>query len=267
MRLPDFLIIGGMRCGTTSLFELLRSQKSIYLPEKKELHFFDGRVPELSTTQAYAALFAPALETQCCGEATPDYLTTAGCDTAIHDLLPEAKLIVILRDPVARAWSHYQFSCFHHVEAEPLKRALLLEEERLATATAHSDIFFSYQQRGRYIEHLRRYEALFSRSRIHVVLLDELVKNTAQVLSRIMSFLDCEIDTDPDISQLPSLNRTSVYRAVAESSEPKGFWKRLQMGRLRKADRPPYRERTYLRRYFAPYNRELEMWLGRPLPW
>lgn len=267
MRLPDFLIIGGMRCGTTSLFELLRNQGAVFLPGTKELHFFDRRNPDLPDKKAYATLFERARAGQKRGEATPDYLTTPGCAVNIHALVPDARLIVVLRDPVERAWSHYQFSRFHKVETEPLDVALEAEDERLAMATDHSDIFFSYQQRGRYLEHIRLYESLFGREQIHVTLLDELVRDTRRALAQIMLFLDADFDQARTVDELPSVNRTSAYRALAKARGLTGIRNRLKSVLPDRAATLSAGDRARLSRYFKPYNRDLEDWMGRSLPW
>ena len=271
MRFPDFLVIGGMRCGTTSLFELLRQQPDIYLPEKKELHYFDRRNPQLTNDAQYKAVFASARADQVCGEVTPDYLTTANCAEAIHALLPRVKLIVVLRDPVDRAWSHYQFSRFHKVETEILERALDLEEERLALATDHTDIFFSYQQRGRYIEHLLRYESLFGRAQMHVIFLNDLLTSTGDTVEKMMRFLGCDVAQAGSINEFPSVNRISGYQALelelTQGKERRGVLQRLRTSMTRKPPKMPVKARERLQQYFQPYDLQLEKWLVRPLAW
>ena len=270
MRFPDFLVIGGMRCGTTSLYELLRQQSGIYLPEKKELHFFDRRNPQLDRDERYAEVFAPARDDQLCGEVTPDYLTTMDCDQAIHALIPEVKLIAVLRDPVARVWSHYQFSRFHKVETEGLGKALDLEEERLALATDHTDIFFSYQQRGRYIEHLLRYESLFGREQMHVMFLDDLRTNTHETVAKMLRFLGGDELQLSDVGAFPSVNRITAYQALedlAQGKQGRSLWQRLRAGVSRKPVTMPPEVHERLQQYFQPYNQDLERWMGRPLAW
>lgn len=76
-RLPDFVCIGGMRCGSTTLWEMLRRHRGIFLPETKELHYFDreGRRDGIDDEASYRACFAGAASGQVCGECTPSYLT------------------------------------------------------------------------------------------------------------------------------------------------------------------------------------------------
>jgi hypothetical protein len=274
MKLPDFLIIGGMRCGTTSLADLLRGQRKIYLPAVKEIHFFDKRNPDIGTSvHRYSQLFRDTPPGTICGEVTPDYLSTKDCDQFIKQVIPEIKLVTLLRDPVERTWSHYQFSCFHKVESEEFRDALALEPERLEIQSDHTDIFFSYLQRSRYLEHLIRFEQLFGRGQIHVLFLDELVSDPKHTLSRLFQFLGCEKER-ADAIQLPHANRIDdFYRA--KPFRPHGrslsLLTRLvhRLG-FQNADRPPVlsnENRRYLREYFRSHDADLEGWLGRPLPW
>lgn len=274
MRLPDFLIIGGMRCGTTSLAELLRNQTGIYLPHVKEVHFFDKRNPDVGTSvHKYAQLFSAAPPGAMCGEATPDYLSTNDCDDAIKQIIPEVKLVALLRDPVERTWSHYQFSCFHKVESEEFRDALVLEPERLKIQSDHTDIFFSYLQRSRYLEHLLRFERLFGRDQIHTLFLDDLVRDTSEALLRLFQFLGCERNPSGTMA-LPHANRIDDYYP-AQPRRSDGRRAHL-LKRLVRRFRSPYpgrrpvlsdEDRRYLREYFARHDVDLERWLGTPLPW
>ena len=281
LRLPDFLIIGGMRCGTTSLHELLRMQPALYFPENKESHFFDRRNPDLGVSiERYMDLFSDCPAESFCGEATPDYLTTEGCDELIHSVLPEAKLIVILRDPVERTWSHYLFSVLNKVETMGFQSALDAEAERLTVKSDHTDIFFSYLQRSRYIEHLERFESLFGNDRLKIVFFEDLVKKPQQVLMQLLDFLD--VSFIDEFVELPHLNEMSK---LYEESIPKEPVQTSRLSRLMvrlsgKTDQEPkYKkveckkeeladsDREYLQSYFSEYNAKLEKYVDRPLPW
>lgn len=256
MRLPDFLIIGGMRCGTTSLHSLLREHPKLCFPPKKEIHFFDKRNSELGTSvQRYAALFAACPGDCLCGEATPDYLTTEGCDRFIHDVAPRAKLIILLRNPIDRAWSHYLFSEFKQVETLDFRAALDQETERLQIKSNHSDIFFSYLQRGRYLEHITRFEALFGHEQLKVLFFEELIMNTRLVLDDLLQFLG--LSDSSMLGKVPHLNKIVNSR---------GILNRI-FSRFTSPPVMPDPDRQYLRSYFADPNERLASWLDRALPW
>jgi len=102
-RLPDFLVIGGMRCGSTTLHKVLSAHPRLFLPKQKELHFFDSYNPDLAENLgAYQQVFRPEQPNQLCGEVTPDYLTTPQAFDNISQTLRQPKIIVILRDPIER---------------------------------------------------------------------------------------------------------------------------------------------------------------------
>lgn len=275
LRFPDFLIIGGMRCGTTSLHELLRKQPPLCFPAKKEVHFFDKRNPDFGTSlEGYQNLFADCPKQKLCGEATPDYLSSAGCDQFIHEVVPDAKLIAILREPVERTWSHYLFSVLHKVETRDLMSALNEETERLKIQSNHTDIFFSYLQRSRYLEHLARFEALFGRDRLKVVFFEELLHDPRLVLVDLLSFLG--VSTTSVSVELPHLNRMSNLNRVVSRQQAGAnratntlgkVLSRLRLDYLKRKRKLSLSDRKYLQSYFSEHNARLEAWLGRPLPW
>lgn len=256
MKLPDFLIIGGMRCGTTSLHEMMRGHPNLCFPSKKEVHFFDKRNSQLGVSvQEYGTLFTPCSVDKLCGEATPDYLSTEGCDRFICEVIPSVKLIIILRNPVDRAWSHYLFSEYKKVETLEFRAALNTEEERLKIKSDHSDIFFSYLQRSLYIEHILRFETLFGRAQIKILFLEELIQNTRRVLADVFYFLGL-MDT-PSLAKAPHLNRTLKSRGVLKMAFP--------MFASSAVISSP--DRQYLKSYFKEHDERLASWLGRKLPW
>ena len=262
-----------MRCGTTSLHELLRKQPSLWFPEKKEVHFFDKRNPDFGTSvDGYKHLFAGCPADRLCGETTPDYLSSEGCDEFIHEVIPGAKLVVILRDPVERTWSHYLFSVLHKVESLDLRAALQEEPGRLKVKSDHTDIFFSYLQRSQYVEHLKRFASLFGRDGLKVLFFEELLSDPRQVLLEVLSFLG--LSTEPTLVELPHLNKMSaLYRVVAGqralANKRTNILNRV-LSRFTFAtvqQKLSSSDQEYLRSYFYEYNVRLEEWLGHPLPW
>jgi len=271
-----------MRCGTTSLHELLRMQSSLCFPENKELHFFDKRNPDLGiSVEEYMNLFSGCSADVLCGEATPDYLSTEGCDEFIYNVAPEAKLIIILRDPVERTWSHYLFSVLHKVEDLDFKSALNAEAERLKIKSDHTDIFFSYLQRSRYVEHLTRFESLFGGDQLKVLFFEDLVQDPQRVLLDLLNFLG--VPSADELIDLPHLNKMSNLYEESVPKQPVKKTSRLNrlltrfMGKPehetqykkveRKKEEMAASDRVYLEAYFSEHNAKLETWLGRPLPW
>lgn len=295
VKFPNFLIIGGMRCGSTTLANILNAHGSVYVPEDKELHYFDLRNPAITTDVDYRRYFQGVGTFRYVGEATPDYLSTTGCARRIFDQLPEVKLIIILRDPVRRAWSHYRFSVACGFEIEPFDEALRLEAERLAHPIHEHDIYFSYQQRGRYIEHIDTYLGWFRPEQIHIVILEELVAEPEKTVAKLFEFL--KLDDNPHWrSALRITNQASLIDLAPQKGSPVsagplfkfnlvtsrllsspllGFmpqsvrdhaYRRIE-SRLGHEELPERRSRDALRDYFTPFNQALMRYLGRQLPW
>lgn len=293
-RKPDFIVPGEMRCGTTTLWSLLSQHPKVFSPEHKELHFFssynpllrDGSLDEAARAD-YFRRFAEARADQVCGEATPTYLFDAGACARMATLLPDLRLVVMLRDPVARAWSHYWHQVRRGRETLGFEEALAAEEERVRTGDARRRAWFSYRLRGRYVEHLERYERAFSREQILVIFLEELRRDPAAVLARVWEHLGLAAPEAPLRAETPHANRadfprwprldarTRALRAWADRRGPAGLVRAIELlGRATRslrvysgAPRMSESARRDLRRSFAESDRRLADWLGRPPPW
>ncbi|MCC6222816.1 MAG: sulfotransferase [Thermoleophilia bacterium] len=285
-RLPDFLCIGAMRCGTTTLWELLDRNDRIFVPATKELHFFDDRDGRFATgLEEYAQHFAGAPASSRCGESSPSYLFVPGTAERIHSVLPDVKLIAILRDPVARAWSHYWFNVRRGREHLGFEEALAREAERTSAPDSRAQRWFAYVGRGRYLEQLRRYEAVFARERLLVLLLDDLIGDPAGVVASALAHVGVDSGIAPT-SIPPERNRALRPRSMrlhllgvraarwgagrrpAEARLARGaagLVNRLNLTRSMPRMAPG--TRSALAAAFSEANAELAAWLGRPLPW
>src|SRR4051812_47155826 len=106
-RLPDYLIIGAPRSGTTALSKYLAAHPDVFLSNPKELDFFDRQEPTPDALAAYARHFAGATADEVAGEATPTYLHSPAAVARMAQTVPDARLVAILRNPIDRAYSHY----------------------------------------------------------------------------------------------------------------------------------------------------------------
>ena len=174
-RLPDFLIIGAARAGTTALHSYLRQAPDVFMPDAKEPNFFayEGQTlavkgpgagfinNSLTRLEDYAALFAGAPDGAICGEASPLYLYEPTAPGNIHRHIPDARLVAILRNPVEQAFSHFLYASRLSVETlDSFTDALGREAERRAQGWQP---LFGYSAFPRYGEQLARYFALFPR--------------------------------------------------------------------------------------------------------
>jgi hypothetical protein len=174
-RLPDFLVIGAARAGTTALHGVLRQHPDIFMPAHKEPNFFAYEGDALTCQgpgadyinnsvvdrDTYAALFADAPADARLGEASPLYLYSEKAPARIKHHVPTAKMVVILRNPVEQAYSHFMYATKQCIETEAdFEKALHLENERLA---AGWQPLFGYSSFPRYAEQLTRYFDQFPR--------------------------------------------------------------------------------------------------------
>lgn len=192
---PDkvgFMIAGTQRGGTTTLYEYLRRHPEICMPEKKELHFFDDEGLWRSPPPAYEryrAEFTVEPSHRVLGDATPIYMYWEPALPRIRDYNAAMKLILILRNPITRAYSHWNHE--HRGGREPLlfHDALLAERARTEQARPAQLRHSSYVQRGMYTGQLARVWAHFPVEQTLVLKTDDLRTSLADVFARIASFL------------------------------------------------------------------------------
>jgi hypothetical protein len=205
--LPDFVILGAQRAGTTSLFRYLCQHPSVVGSSVKEVHYFDNNVPKgqawyrshFPTNAFMRATEARSGSPVVTGEASPYYLFHPAVPRRIAEELPQARFIVLLRDPVDRLVSHHRHELELGFESEPLERALELEPRRLegqeefllsdpaARSFAHQH--HSYLARGRYAEQLERWFGEIERERFLIVISERFFADPAGTFHEVERFL------------------------------------------------------------------------------
>jgi hypothetical protein len=200
-RLPQFLCVGTQKGGTTTLHALLSGHPQVFLPQEKELHFFSSH--HGSGPRWYSNHFLAACPGQVRGEITPYYLFHPEAPRRIQALLPQARLIVLLRDPVARTLSQYFHSYRLGLETLDLEAALRAESVRLMGSPvclaadngrhpSHQE--HSYLARSRYEQQLPRYMERFSANQLLLLRSEDLFQQPAMVWRQLLLFLslDCQ---------------------------------------------------------------------------
>ena len=193
----EFVIVGVQKGGTSALSAFLDAHPDVCMARGKEAHVFDD--PAFSDAwlaeevdRRYAALFAHAVAGQSCGEATPIYCYWPQIAPRLHRYRPQLKLIMILRDPVDRAVSHYQMTRSRGQERLPLWLALLLEPTRLRRKDASRSAAWrvhSYCDRGHYAEQISNLRRYFPDEQLLVIDNAELMSAHAATLSKVFAFL------------------------------------------------------------------------------
>lgn len=243
-RLPGLIVPGAMKAGTTTLFRLLAGHPQLAAAARKEVHYFDHR--HRRGPGWYARQFDPArVPPGIAFEASPYYMFEPRVPARVRALVPDVKLVFLLRDPVARAFSHYQNS--RRLGREPLgfEAALEAEEGRLAGEEdrMHADPDYvswshrvhSYAGRGVYVDQLLHWRRHFPAAQMLVVDAGRLFSDPRGVVAEVEAF----VGLDP-----------WQPREVTASNE----------GGYRERMRPATRAR--LEAFFAPHERRLEGLVG-----
>lgn len=197
LRKPDFIIGGGARCATTWLHHTLDLHPGVHMaqpfvPEPK--FFYVDEVFQRGVDYYYRTWFAGVPEGLAAGEKSTAYLESPVVPARMHAVLPEIKLVFILRNPVYRAFSNYLWSVTNGKETEDFTTALALEDERERTLPkalryARPHAYFS---RGLYADFLERYFSLFPRDRILCLKYEDIAENPQGPLRAVHEFLGVE---------------------------------------------------------------------------
>ena len=203
MTLPNFLVIGAHKCGTTSLYQYLAQHPEVFVSPVKEANYFwwEGQAEDrfsAKTRGEYERLFEGVKGEKAIGEASPQYLNNENSAERIRRELPGAKLVVSLRNPADRAYSHYLSLLRNGYETRPAVQAL--QPESLCV------------QHGFYYPRLLRYYERFPRERIHVILFDDLVSDSPAIMRRLFEFLG--VDTAAPIDTKIIHNRARAPRSA-----------------------------------------------------
>lgn len=246
---PDFLIVGAAKAGTTSLYFHLLEHPQIWAASRKEVHFFDVNYARGGRWYQSHFPLRSRMKSGLTGEASPYYLFHPHAAERIAASPDSPKIIVLLRDPVRRAYSHFQ----HHVRcnweqlsfADAIVReaeVLPLELEKMRADSAYHSVFHrlrSYVSRGCYAEQLQAYFVHLPRERILILRSEDFFADPQAIYSQVLRFLG--------IDQW-RLDASRIYN----------------IGRYEKG---PIPDEAALRAYFEPHNRDLYALIGRDMGW
>ena len=203
--MPDFLIVGHPKCGTTALWEMLRGHPQIYMPDLKEVRFFgpdlhprSERPPTSglpSTLVEYGALFDDARPQQRAGEASPLYLVSQLAAGEIAAAAPQARAIAILREPAGFLRSlHLQWVRSHYETEKDFGKAIALEPqrrrgERLPASVGSRPQMLFYSDYVRYVEQLRRFHSALAREQVLTLVYDDLRRDNENAIRSVLRFV------------------------------------------------------------------------------
>ena len=219
-RRPDFFLVGAPKCGTTAMARYLGDHPEIFMPIAKELHYFgsdlDYRRRRLTAAE-YLALFDTGEGVKRVGEASVGYLYSETAPAEILEFSPEARILIMLRDPIDMIRSQHSQELFMGQEdITNLAEALRAEPDRSAgrriPASCTMPYLLRYTWLARYAEHVERYLEAVGPGRVHVTLFDDFKRDTSSAYADVVRFLGCDASFTPEF---PVVNERKRVRSVA----------------------------------------------------
>jgi sulfotransferase family protein len=270
-QLPNFLIVGAPRCGTTSLSSYLSGHPDVFIAPQKEVHYFDHY--HRRGDDWYRAQFTGSRSRRLVGEASPSYMFEEEAMERMARLVPDAKLVAILREPVARMYSAYWFRKELAGEEQTFEQAIEEEQRPDFTPRKRLPLLLTHST---YLPALERVCRYYPRSSLQVHLLDDLRVAPEETFGSLCGFLGIDASVKPPklgkaVNRTHRLRSRRLYRSMVRMRA----WRRLpfRLGyALDEWNRVPF---TYpdmdpatkdrLHAMFAERNAALAAWLGRDL--
>jgi hypothetical protein len=296
MQLPNFLVIGAPKCGTTSLHHYLSQHPEVYVPKRKELHYFsyaymqrfaagpgDAHLlaPLCATRQAYEKHYERAGAQPAVGDVSPSYLYYAEVSERIQAELGRPKIVVVLRDPIGKAFSQYMHLVRDNRETLPFYEALMAEEQRMRDGWA---ALWRYAESSLYADKLERYLTIFGADHVKILLFEELTRAPHLVMRDLFTFLGVDNRFSPDTSTVHNksgqprskqlanfLAKPNMVTAIAKAIVPESVRTPIRLALLSlntgAKGQIDNKSRAYLREFFAADVRQVEMILHKKLDW
>ena len=283
---PNFFIVGARKAGTTSLYEYLQAVPSIYMSKVKEpnyfsshSHPFDSWTPVVRDKEKYLDLFKAVKDEKAIGEASTSYLYAPEAPERIKRAIPSAHIIIILRDPIQRAFSHYLMNFLSGQQKLSLYEALQKDYFREDKALGRS---FLYVELGLYFNQVKRYFDSFGKKNVKILIFEEFTRQTKSCLEDVLSFLQVCSDPPQNIEKAYNTFFTSqnkISRLIFKSKTvyrisqiiPETPFKEAIRNKLRgkSVEKPKVSDEAwlFLENIYKEDVRNLERLLERPLPW
>jgi len=286
--LPDYVICGAQKSGTSTLHEYLSQHPEICTSNTKEVRFFDFDCIYKKGTGWYEKYFEKCDRNKVVGEASPSYMNIPQAPRRMNETIPHSKLIFILRNPVDRAYSNYWHSVRKGRENLSFEKAIKREEKRVKKSSYNSKEssynirHFSYLERGKYAKHIKRFFQFYSEEQIKILIFENFKEEPIKHIQDVYRFLGVDDSFTPQ-KQKKNVGKRPVIpilQKLAHDQNP--FRKTFPESRLKKRSKlekmigwkfkqyinkinlkPGYPEmdletRDKLIEYFEPYNSELE---------
>lgn len=219
MKRPNFFIVGAPKCGTTALCEYLRQHPQIFISDPKEPHFFAEDMPRLryvKSLQQYLSLFSKAIDVhRAVGEGSVGYLYSKVALQGIAEFTPDARIIVMVRNPIDMVYSMHNQFVYARWEDEPdFERAWGLQEERMKGKGIPSGCrvpsLLQYRSAGMLGSHITKLFGIFPKENVYIGVFDDLVQDPRGLYQSIIRFLGLDDDSR---ESFPKINESKIYRS------------------------------------------------------
>jgi hypothetical protein len=285
MKYPNFYIVGAAKAGTSSLYSYLKDIPGIFMSPIKEPNYFsrqilpdNHRLKPIRDENKYLNLFKGAKDEAILGEASPSYLADPGAAGLIHQVAPHASILISLRDPVERLFSHYLMMKRNGI----LKGSFYSEIKKSLNSKQHKSPNALYVERSLYFENVKRYLEIFGANQVIIIIFEEFVKNEKEAINNILKFLNLKTNLNnfkADIYNKYRVVRGPIALKILQNQAIRRFSERLLSPSARrwltariifKDEVKPEmgeNERKFLVDYYFEDVHKTKNLLGRSLPW
>ncbi len=284
---PGLFLVGAAKAGTTSLHRYLSQHPDVFMSDLKEPHFFScvpsdprGLVRMVRSEPEYLAMFEAAGGSRVRGESSTSYLWDAAAAGRIHESVPDARIVILLRDPIDRAYSHYLMDVREGLESGSFEEVVRRDWESPRKGWGVSHL---YVELGLYAESVERFRTTFGAERTLVLMFEDLVADPRSVLAHVAAFLDLDpagmATVDLEVVHNPyAAPRTRLAAEILGSRRFTSLRRRLAPGfrkfvrhqlLLARRDKPAIEPETerFLISLFEKDVQRLERVLGYHPPW
>ena len=279
-RWPNFFIVGAPRAGTTSLYEYLKQTPSVFMSAKKEPHFFSAIRPPflrpIVDEKKYLELFKNVKDEIAVGEASTSYLSDHVAPELIHKKIPDSRIIMILRDPVERAFSHYLMA------RTGLEKRTFHQSLHDYFDKKNFELSKSYVEFGYYSNQIKKYWDVFGKEKVKIIIFEEYIKNVRTKVSEVLRFLEVNeesLNIDNNAIHKYSSPRGEVFKRILGNKTARklgsrfvnqsenSIFKKLFLTVDEKKPKMEEKDKMLLKRIYRNDSLKTQEILGHSLPW
>ena len=277
---PNFFIVGAPKAGTTSLYAYLNKIPDIYMSPVKEPAYFsrlEGHSKTYRDKEKYLSLFTKVKNQKIIGESTPSYLMQPLTPKLIHEVSPNARILISLRDPVERIFSHFLMQTRFRIPQFSFHDKLQLELKGKNSSGTNMGLHY-----GLYSESVKRYLDIFGNEQVKIVIFEEFIKNPKNTVQEILRFLDLNFELENFKGEVYNPFRTprgplshylltnlNVKKLAEKLITSSGRTYLSEHFLLQKSSKPKMNQndKDALIKFYSDDVKKLEQLLGRQLHW